>query len=106
MNVTKSVLMNINYGRAVNCNKANRAFANENTDKPAHSCNHALTLRILPVQNEGTTLIHELVDWFRSSWLFAYTEDPRYNDSVCYQRFCYKIEFAVIKKLSLDPSKA
>ena len=28
-----------------------------------------------------------------------YTEDPRYNDSVYYQRFCCKIEFAVIKKL-------
>ena len=24
------------------------------------------------------------------------TEERRYNDSVCYQRFCYKIEFAVI----------
>ena len=26
-------------------------------------------------------------------------EDPRYNDSVCYQKFCCKIEFAVVKKL-------
>ena len=34
------------------------------------------------------------------------TEDPRYSDSVCYQRLCCKIEFAVIKKLDLDPSKA
>ena len=34
------------------------------------------------------------------------TEDPRNNDSVCYQRFCCKIEFAVIKKLDMDPSKA
>ena len=33
-------------------------------------------------------------------------EDPRYNDSVCYQRFCCKIEFAVIKKLDLGPCKA
>ena len=33
-------------------------------------------------------------------------EDLRYNDSVCYQRFCCKIEFAVIKKLDMDPSKA
>ena len=33
-------------------------------------------------------------------------EDPRYNDSVCYQRFCCQIEFAVIKKLDMDPSKA
>ena len=32
------------------------------------------------------------------------TEDPHYNDSVCYQRFCCKIEFAVIKKLDLDLS--
>ena len=31
------------------------------------------------------------------------TEDPRYNDSVCCQRFCCKIEFAVIKKLYKDP---
>ena len=27
------------------------------------------------------------------------TEDPRYNDSVCYQRFCCKIEFAVVWRL-------
>ena len=26
-------------------------------------------------------------------------EDPRYNDSICYQRYCCKIEFAVIKKI-------
>ena len=26
--------------------------------------------------------------------------------TVCYQRFCCKIEFAVIKKLDMDPSKA
>ena len=32
------------------------------------------------------------------------TEDPRYNDIVCYQRVCCKIEFAVIKKLDRDPS--
>ena len=36
------------------------------------------------------------------------TENPRYNDSVCYQRFCCKIEFTVIhvKKLDMDPSEA
>ena len=34
------------------------------------------------------------------------TENPCYNDSVCYQRFCCKNEFAVIKKLDMDPSKA
>ena len=33
-------------------------------------------------------------------------EDPRYNDSVYYQRFCSKIEFAVIKKLGTTQSKA
>ena len=38
--------------------------------------------------------------------LFATTEDPRYNDSVCYQRFCCKIEFAGIKKLVMDISEA
>ena len=32
---------------------------------------------------------------------FIGTEDPRYND-----RFCCKIEFAVIKKLDMDPYKA
>ena len=34
------------------------------------------------------------------------TEDPRYNDSICYQRLCCKIEFAIIKKLDMDTSKA
>ena len=34
------------------------------------------------------------------------TENPRYNDTVCYQIFFCKIEFAVIKKLDMDPSKA
>ena len=34
------------------------------------------------------------------------TEDPHYNDSVCYQRFCCKFEFAVIRKLDMDPSRA
>ena len=35
------------------------------------------------------------------------TEDhPRYKDNVCYRIFCCKIEFAVIKKLDMDPSKA
>ena len=37
---------------------------------------------------------------------FGVTEDLHYNNSVCYQRFCCKIEFAVIKKLHMDPSKA
>ena len=30
---------------------------------------------------------------------WTHTEDPRYNDSICHQRFCCKIEYAVIKKL-------
>ena len=34
------------------------------------------------------------------------TDDPRFEDSVCYQRFCCKIEFAVKKKLDMNPSKA
>ena len=33
-------------------------------------------------------------------------ENLRYNDSVCHQRFSSKIEYAVIKKLDMDPSKA
>ena len=39
------------------------------------------------------------------SFIERYTEDPNYNDSVCCQRFCCKIEFAVIKKLDRNPSK-
>ena len=38
--------------------------------------------------------------------LLMYREDPRFYDSVCYQTFCCKIEFAVIKKLEMDQSKA
>ena len=34
------------------------------------------------------------------------TEEPPYNDSVCNERLRCKIEFAVIKKLDMDPSKA
>ena len=60
--------------------------------------------------------------WFQSHLVFACfsvfeslartisiewsTVDPRYNDTVCYQRFGCKIEFAVIKKLNMDPSEA
>ena len=36
----------------------------------------------------------------------SYTVDSRYNDSICYKRFCCLIKFAVIKKLDVDPSKA
>ena len=36
----------------------------------------------------------------------TYTEDPHYNDTVCYLRFCCEVEFAVIKKLDMGPSKA
>ena len=31
--------------------------------------------------------------------IYGYKEDPRYNDNVCYQRYCCKIKFAVLKKL-------
>ena len=34
------------------------------------------------------------------------TEDPRYNDTLCYQGFCCTIESAVIKKIAIDPFKA
>ena len=47
-----------------------------------------------------------LISSHKSRIFLSYTEDPRYNDSVCYQRFCCKIEFAVLKKLDMDPSKA
>ena len=37
----------------------------------------------------------------------TYTEDPRYNDTVCYQRFAVKSNLLlIIKKLDMDPSKA
>ena len=55
---------------------------------------------------------HLLLPWFCCfvthivNKLF-HTENPRYNNSVCYQRFCcIKIEFAIIKKLYMDLSKA
>ena len=38
-------------------------------------------------------------------FLFS-TVDPRYNDTICYQRFGCSIESAVMKKLDMDPSKA
>ena len=38
--------------------------------------------------------------------MYITIEDPRYNDSVCHQRFCSNIEFIVIKKLDMDPCKA
>ena len=37
---------------------------------------------------------------------YSNTEDPHYNDSVCYRRFCCKIEFAIIKKLDMGTSRA
>ena len=37
--------------------------------------------------------------------LCVFDGDPCYNGIVCYQRFCCKIEFAVIKELDMDPSK-
>ena len=40
------------------------------------------------------------------SCLEYHAEVTCYDDSVCYQRFCCKMEFAVIKKLDFDPSKA
>ena len=39
-------------------------------------------------------------------FFYLFTEDPSYNDSVCYQRLCCKIEFAILKKLDKGPSKA
>ena len=44
---------------------------------------------------------------FKSIFMHLNTEDPRYNDTACYQRYCGYIEFAVIKNLDImDPSKA
>ena len=42
-------------------------------------------------------------DWIMSK-ICNNTEDPRYSDSVCYQRFGSNIEFVVIKKLDMDLS--
>ena len=39
-------------------------------------------------------------------YLTYITEDPRYNDSVRYQRFCCKTEFAVIKNPDMEQSNA
>ena len=44
------------------------------------------------------------MDDFTFYVLFKGTEDRCYNDAVCYQRFCCQNEFAVIKKLDMDPS--
>ena len=55
----------------------------------------------------GTSLPHMgFLIFLLQTILLPVTEDPRYNDTVCYQRFCCKIKFAVIKKLYVDPSKA
>ena len=43
--------------------------------------------------------ITSLVYLSRETEVGIYTEDPRYNDGVYYQRFCCKIEFAVVQKL-------
>ena len=51
-------------------------------------------------------LLQFLFGALRVNQLDLGTEEPRYNDSVCYQRFFCKIEFAVIKKLDLGPCKA
>ena len=48
------------------------------------------------------TVQHEIVDSIKQ----VNTENPLCIDNVCYQRFCCKIEFAVINKLDMDPSKA
>ena len=49
------------------------------------------------------TLARNNLQWARSVLmklvLYTYTENTRNNDSVCYQRFCCKTEFAVIKKV-------
>ena len=58
---------------------------------------------------------HQTGQWYQIiRWVISHlkrvrdfgTEEPRYNDSVCYQRFCCEIEFAVIKKLDIDLYKA
>ena len=71
-------------------------------------------LDIMLLNSNGSTLKYIMS---RTNWKYVVhvnftllhitcAEDPRYNDSVCYQRFCCQIEFAVIKKLDMDPSKA
>ena len=68
----------------------------------------------------GTLLLYNIGEWlvilysphrifFKNSGprlSYFNTGDSRYNDSVCYQSFCCKIEFAVMMKLDMDPSKA
>ena len=70
-------------------------------------------------KHEGSTALHndfffmffaliclkELNSISLSASVNLYTEDPRYNDNVT-KDFAVKSEFAVIKKLDMDPYKA
>ena len=52
-------------------------------------CEHILSLNI------RSRLHREVYSTAKETRKFV-TEDTRYNDTVCYQRFCCKIEFTVI----------
>ena len=41
-------------------------------------------------------MFHRFSKYLRGESISTNTEDLRYNDSVCYQGFCCKIEFGVI----------
>ena len=53
--------------------------------------------KFLKVISKNLALITEFI---------IFTEDPHYNDIVCYQIICCSTEFAVLKKLDVDPSIA
>ena len=64
--------------------------------------------RVIPLYTMSILGIILCVNLRWSSWIIIPhertnhvlgTEDPRYNDTVYYQRLCCQIEFAVIKKL-------
>ena len=97
------------------CSSYNGAFQGIRTDFPkgrnttARSCTCEPEIIIfhplMPSRLLHPYKLGESIHSFRGVWFFP-SEGPRYNDSVCYNRFCCKIEFAVIKKLNMGPSKA
>ena len=67
----------------------------------------SLSLSLTNIHARARTQLHRNI-YMKTSFQNKaefYTKDPRYNDSVCYQRFCCKIEFAVIKKLDITHLK-
>ena len=68
--------------------------------KPSCSNFRMITAVILGVSVFKTITVNFIMNYSCNN-----TVDPHYNDSVCYQRFCCKIGFAVIKKLDMTHLK-